>query len=179
MTPDAKDFWWLEFMTAHPRLFQIMADEPELSFGYPQCQVGWRDILDRLCARIEDALRENETFEFVRVRQKLGVLQVVWDGKVSDGTRRKISAAIDLSRARSSCTCEICGREGRRFVNRGWLATSCPEHGVGDPAPERPGFKNILLVRRTPGTSDVYCAHYDRETDTLTKIMRPGSEQKE
>jgi hypothetical protein len=175
MTPDAKDFWRLEFMKAHPRLFQIMADEPELSFGYPQCQVGWREILDRLCARIEDALLENETFEFVRVRQKLGVLRVVWDGEVSNDTRRKITAAVDLSRARSACTCEICGREGRRFVTRGWLATSCPEHAAGDPAPVRPGFENILLVRRTPGSLDVYYARYDRETDTLTEIMRRGS----
>jgi hypothetical protein len=176
MTPAPQDFWRLEFMEAHPRLFQIMADEPELSFGYPLCQIGWRDILDRLCGRIEDALRENEKFEFVRIRQKLGVLRVAWDGEVSDDTRRKICAAVDLSQARSVCTCESCGAEGRRYVNHGWLATACPEHAVGDPlSPKRPGFENILLVRRTPGAPDVYYARYDRETDTLTEVARPGA----
>jgi hypothetical protein len=88
----------------------------------------------------------------------------------SAGPRRVRRVGVPLAQ-----NCEICGREGRLFVNRGWLATACPEHAAGDPAPVRPGFENILLVRRTPGGSDVYVARYDRKTDTLTEVTWPGT----
>lgn len=55
--------WRVEFMLAHPRLFDFMQDEPKDSFGYPLCNEGWRDVLERLCGRIEESLRDNETFE--------------------------------------------------------------------------------------------------------------------
>jgi hypothetical protein len=56
--------WRLEFMAAHPELFRIKADDRQLSLGYPLCQAGWQDILERLCGRIEDALRADEAFEW-------------------------------------------------------------------------------------------------------------------
>ncbi|WGS20185.1 MULTISPECIES: hypothetical protein [unclassified Bradyrhizobium] len=99
--------WRIEFMQAHPRLFEIMQDEPELSFGYPLCREGWRDVLERMCRRIEGALRENETFEFVRIKKKFGTLRIQWEGDISDETGRRIREAINLGEARSACTCEI------------------------------------------------------------------------
>jgi len=147
-----------------------MTDEPQLSFGYPLCKEGWRDVLERLCNRIEEALQDDETFEFVRIKQKLGVLRVDWYGEGSKETEAKILRAVELAVARSACTCEACGAEGRRYVNHGGLVTACAEHAVGDPVPNRPGFENVLLVRRTPATSDVYYARYARETDTLAEI---------
>ncbi len=71
MTQIAQD-WRIEIVQAHPRLFDFMQDEPKDTFGYPLCSEGWRDVLERLCGRIEEALRENETFEFVRIKQKFG-----------------------------------------------------------------------------------------------------------
>jgi hypothetical protein len=112
--------WRIDLIRAHPRLFEIMPDEPERSFGYPLCEAGWRDILERLCIRIENALRANETFEFVRIKQKLGVLRVDWDGEVSEETKVPIGEAVNLAVARSACSCEICGAEGRLYSNRGW-----------------------------------------------------------
>jgi len=162
--------WRIDFMQAHPQLLEIMHDEPELTFGYPNCQEGWRDVLERLCARIEAALQEDETFEFVRIKQKMGIIRVDWDGDVSDVTRTKIGEAINLAVARSACACEICGAEGRLYSNRGWLATACAEHAAGDPVPVRSGFENVRLLRRRPGASDMYHARYDRETDSLTEV---------
>lgn len=95
-------------MRAHDRLFDIMID-PRGSRGYPLCDDGWREILERFCTRIEDALKANETFEFVRIKQKLGVLRVDWDNEVSDETRLRIGEAINLPGARSACTCEMRG----------------------------------------------------------------------
>jgi hypothetical protein len=169
MAPIIKD-WRVVFMQAHERLFDLMSDEPQRSFGYPLCDAGWRDILERLCIRIQTALQENDTFKFVRIKQKFGVLRADWDGDISNDTRAKILEAIDLAVARSACTCEICGVEGRRYNNRGWLATTCAEHAVGDPEPVRPGFEIIRKLRRLAGEPGMYYVRYDRETDTLTKV---------
>jgi hypothetical protein len=162
--------WRLEFMAAHPTLFRIAANEPQLSFGYPLCQVGWRDIIDRVCGRIEHALRESETFEFCRIRQRLGILRVDWDGEVSDDTRIRIVQAVDLAVARSACSCEICGAEGRLYACHGGLSTSCADHAVGSAVNVKAGLENIRLYRWLPGRSDMYRARYDRETDTLTEL---------
>jgi hypothetical protein len=100
MAPIIKD-WRVVFTQAHERLFDLIADEPQRSFGYPLCDAGWRDILERLCIRDETALQENDAFEFVRIKQKFGVLRVDWDGEISNDTRAKILEAIDLAVARS------------------------------------------------------------------------------
>jgi hypothetical protein len=171
--------WRIDFMRAHPRLFEVRSDEPERSFGYPLCEAGWRNVLERLCTRIETALKANETFEFVRIKQKLGVLRVDWDGEVPDETRLKFGEAVNLAVARSACTCEICGAEGGLYSRRGWLATRCAEHAAGDPVPLRSGFEKVRILRRRPGGSEIYRAWYDRETDMLTEISppSPGSEE--
>jgi len=169
--------WRIDLMQARARLFDLMPDDPERSFGYPNCKEGWRDILERLCTRIENALGENETFEFVRIRQKFGGLRIDWEGEVSDHSKAKIREAVDLAVARSTCICEVCGAVGRLYINRNWLATGCAEHGVGDPVPDRPGFENLLRVRlfNAEGRPTLAYRRYDRETDTLSDIMpRPS-----
>jgi hypothetical protein len=178
MTPIIQN-WRLELMTAHPRLFEIMPGEPHLSFGYPNCEEGWRELLERLCVRIEGALRDGETFDFVRVRQKLGILRVDWDAEASEDTEATIGHAVDLAVARSTCTCEICGAEGRLYSNRGWLGTRCGEHAAGDPVPPRygHGFENVRRLRRWRGQADVYYARYDREADTLTEVPPPQEQE--
>lgn len=161
--------WGRDLMLWHPRLFR--------SFGYPHCERGWQDILVRLCRRIEIALRDRETFEFVRIKQKFGILRIDWGAEASEDTEAKIGHAVDLAVARSACTCEICGREGRLFSARGWLATRCAEHAAGDPVPARygRGFEDIRRLRRWRGRPDFYYARYDREADTLTEVPPPGS----
>jgi hypothetical protein len=178
MLPAVKD-WRIELMQAHARLFDLMAGEPERSVGYPNCKDGWQDILERLCTRIENALRADESFEFIRIKQKFGVARIDWDGDVSDETRTKIGEAINLAVARSASTCEICGAEGRLYSNRGWVATACAEHAAGDPVPVRPGFENVRLLRRRPGAADMYHARYDRETDSLTEVSPPLPDSEE
>jgi hypothetical protein len=163
--------WRIDFMRAHPRLFEVMSDEPERSFCYPLCEAGWRDILERLCVKIESTLQDSEAFEFARIKQKFGIARFDWYGRVSDETATRILEAINLTVARSACTCEICGAAGRLYRNRGWLATRCAEHAAGDPVPPaRPGFENVHFLRRTPGTANMYYARYDRATDTLTEV---------
>jgi hypothetical protein len=58
--------WRVDLMRAHDRLFDIMIS-PRGSRGYPLCDDGWRDVIERLCGRIESALQENDAFRFDRV----------------------------------------------------------------------------------------------------------------
>lgn len=172
----ATEDWGLDLLLRHRRLFTVMVDEPTRSAGYPFCGRGWAEILNRLCGRVEDALRAGETFEFVQIKAKMGILRIVWDGEPCEETEATIGHAVDLAVARSNCTCEICGREGRLFNNRGWLETRCIDDAAGEPVPPRfgVGFENVRRFRRWRGHADMYFAKYDRETDTLTEVPPPS-----
>jgi hypothetical protein len=171
--------WRIDLMRAHPGLFETTTDETEYASGFPLFEEGWRDVLERLCLRTEDALREHETFQWVRIKQKFGIGRFDWVGEVSDETRLRIVRSVDLAVARSACTCEICGSVGHLYSSRGWLATRCADHAAGDPVPVEAGRENVRRYRRTPGKPDMFYAHYDRETDTLTEVPRPAPRSEE
>ena len=44
--------WRVELIEAHRDLFQPPADFPGAAPGSPECDAGWRDLLDRLCVRV-------------------------------------------------------------------------------------------------------------------------------
>jgi hypothetical protein len=169
--------WRRDLMLWHPRLFLVPADELHLSFGYPLCERGWRDVLVRPCRRIEVALRDGESFEFIRIEQKMGILKVDWDSEASEATELEIGRAVDLAVARSACTCELCGREGRLYDHADALETRCAGHAAGDPVPSPygPDFENVRRLRRWRGQAEVYYARYDRDTDELTEIPPPAN----
>jgi hypothetical protein len=159
-------------MRAHPRLFETMTGEPERAFGYPLCEAGWRDLLERCCARIETALAEGAAFRVLQIKEKFGALRFYWSGHLPGAAKAKVDEAIALAAARSSCTCEICGAEGRLYNRDGWLATACPAHAKGELEPIRPGFDNIHIVRTFgPGRFPIVsCRRYIRETDTFVDV---------
>ncbi|MBR0707992.1 hypothetical protein [Bradyrhizobium liaoningense] len=161
--------WRLDFMLSHPRLFEVMAEEPELSFGCPACQEGWRDVLERMCCRIEDALRRNETFEFVRIKQKFGILRFGWEGEVSEETRARIEEALALAEARSSCTCELCGAEGDKYHASESVMVRCERHAEGRPIMPTRANERLHLVRVVAPTVPPVriVRRYDRETDSF------------
>ena len=45
--------WRIELIEAHPNLFHPPVGAPEATQGYPTCGDGWRDLLERLSARID------------------------------------------------------------------------------------------------------------------------------
>lgn len=104
--------WQADVTQAHPRLFQFPQGKPRSSPGYPRCRQGWRDVLEQLCSRIEAALGQTETFEFTRIDEKLGLLQVKWVGEVSADTKVRIEEAIRLAARRAGRTCATCGLDG-------------------------------------------------------------------
>jgi hypothetical protein len=171
----AKD-WKIELIRAHTRLFHPPNRHLERTQAYPECNEGWRDLLDRACVRIEAALAGGDTFTAEEIKEKYGTLRFYWRGRLPSEAEARVEEAIDLAKARSACTCEICGAEGRLYSRGGWLATACREHARGGPAPVRPGFENLHVVRRfgAGGLQTVSCRRYNRATDAFVDVD-PGS----
>jgi hypothetical protein len=155
-------------------LFRAPKERPEAAQGYPTCEEGWRDLLERACARIEAALVEGGPWSALPIKEKLGTLRFYWSGDMSDAAKARVKEAIDLATARSACTCEICGAEGRLHNRGGWLAIACAEHAKGEPVPVQPGFENLHIVRTfgpEPGRFPIIsCRRYLRETDSFVAI---------
>ncbi|OKO91721.1 hypothetical protein AC629_01860 [Bradyrhizobium sp. NAS80.1] len=158
--------WRVDFMRAHPRLFDVTCDEPERSPGHLICEVGWRDILERLCARIEHALREDETIQILQIGKKFAQIRVQWRGDVSPETAARLHEAFALAEARSAYTCERCGAAGRLYSNDGIYMTRCATHAQGAPVPSKPGQENVRQIYLPNSDGALIVARrYDRETD--------------
>ena len=171
MTRTVQD-WRIDLIEAHPRLFQGPPGRPGAAQGYPNCEEGWRDLLERCCAGIEAALAEGGALRVLQIKEKFGALRFYWSGDMPNAARAKVEEAIALAVARSACTCEICGAEGRLYTRDGWLATACPGHAKGELKSIRPGFENIHIVRTSgPGRSPIVsCRRYIRETDSFVDV---------
>jgi hypothetical protein len=49
----------------------------------------------------------------LQIKENFGTLRFYWSGDISNAARAKVEEALALAVARSACTCEICGAEGR------------------------------------------------------------------
>jgi hypothetical protein len=158
--------WRIELIEAHPGLFHPPKGHPEKAAGYAWCERGWRDLLERMCVRIEAALGEGETIRFSQIKEKFAGLRVYWRGDVSPETAAKINLAIALAEARSVCTCEECGEVGQLYRHVGRYQTLCEAHAKGTSVPAEPGGENVHIVRAaTRDGFRVTPRRYDRETD--------------
>jgi hypothetical protein len=166
--------WRIELVEAHPRLFLGPTGRPESARGSPSCEEGWRDLLERACARIDAALVEGGAFRVLQIKEKLGTLRLYWSGDMPEIAKANVKEAIALAVARSACTCEICGAEGRLHNRGGWLATACAGHAKGEPVPVKPGFENLHIVRTfssKPGRFPIVsCRRYMRDTDSFVDV---------
>lgn len=166
--------WRIELIEAHPDLFQPPEGHPERASGYPWCEQGWQDLLERMCVRIEAALREGETVHFSQVKEKFAGLRIYWRGQVSTETTAEIHEAIALAQARAACACEECGAAGELY-RHGRYQTLCAAHAKGTLIPTEPGREDVHIVRdRAP--SGYASRRYDRETDRF--LDTPPSKEK-
>jgi hypothetical protein len=175
MTGVVRD-WRIEFMKAHPRLFPVSPGSSCAAQGYPETGEGWRDLLDRACVRIEAALADGDLFTAEQIKSKYGTLRFYWGGRLAQSTTAQVEEAIELAEARSACTCEVCGEEGRLYSRGDWLATACPRHAEGEPALVKAGRENLRIVGRLveDRIRIVSCRRYDRETDSFADVD-PGA----
>lgn len=142
--------------------------------GHPTVGDGWRDLLERALARIE-AARGSGSVEIVQIKKKFGTLRLYWGGKnISKSALARIEEAIALAEARSACTCEECGAEGRLYDRSGWYLTRCPLHASGDAVEARPGWSNLRVVTKYSAKTRVTSARrYDRERDMFIPAPVP------
>jgi hypothetical protein len=145
--------------------------QPARPVCLPECGRGWRDIIDRCCARIEAALLERERFGFERIRERDGALRIYWGGRLTAASEAVVREAVDLAEARSICVCELCGAEGRLHRADGVLMSRCVRHAQGRPAAPL-GLQNLHLRQKTiTGRLRVVVAcRYDPETDSFLDI---------
>ena len=96
------------FRDKYPTLF---ADNGFCGF---ECGNGWKDILDRLFAKIKDDTK------VVQVKEKWGLLRVYVDTATNETYN-----AIDEAERESAKTCEECGSTEGVTTAGGWLKTLC------------------------------------------------------
>jgi hypothetical protein len=163
--------WRIELIESYPGLFHPPKGHPEQASGYPWCEAGWRDLLERLCGRIEAALRAGETIRILQIKEKFAGLRCYWRGDVSPETAAKINEAIALGEARSACTCEECGDVGELHRHAGRYQTLCVIHAKGAPVTAAPSLENVYVARLAAQSGfPVGRRRYDREADRFIDV---------
>ncbi len=160
---DVKRDWRYELVLAHPDLFDPVSNPPRVKADVGD---GWRDLIERLCGRMEAALQPGETIRISQVVNKYGSLRVYWRGDVSTETVARLHEAVALAKARSACSCERCGEEGRLCILGEADMIRCRKHVEGELIPAPAGHENVHLVRvRTADGYRIVARRYDREAD--------------
>jgi hypothetical protein len=172
------DLDWREgLMRSYPNFF------PRLSRGsaLPRCGSGWRDIIERCCVRIADAISARESFRFERIVERQGTLRLYWGGRLSAPSEASVRLAIDLAEARSECVCDVCGAPGCRHRNNETFVTRCADHARGDRMKAKPGFENMHLRQKVISgrARVVVCSFYDFARDAFIDVEPFGVEVRE
>src|SRR5260370_39594162 len=141
--------WRAELVEAYPDLFHPAADRPGAAEASPDCGEGWRDLLERACVRIRAAVQaDGGSFKATQIKEKYGTLRFYWSGVLSQEADSKVEEVVDLAEARSACTCELCGAEGRLYGPR-CLPTRCEaDDGGRQPEPMPSGLQNLDSAER-------------------------------
>lgn len=123
-----------KLLEKYPEIFRgtTTRDGTKIDF-YFECDDGWYDIIDVLCACIKNeneicaarANREGEEFVPViaaQVKEKFGGLRFYVYGHDD-----RISGMIKMAESMSYRTCEVCGKPGQ-LRSYAWVKTHCDEH---------------------------------------------------
>ena len=135
-----------ELCTKYPKIFtnpSKVGDEDQLYWGI-ECNAGWYNIIDTLCATIQDhidhnrnliqrateeqdiptlaGIREIPQVEVLQIKEKFGTLRFYYSGGDV-----YVEAAVTLAERLSARTCEDCGAVGERRSG-GWIKVLCDEH---------------------------------------------------
>jgi hypothetical protein len=166
--------WRIDLIEANSDLFHPVPNDPGVAEASPECGSGWRELLERACARIRAAVQaDGGTFKFTQIMEKYATARLDWEGALSLEANTRIEEIIDLAWARSACTCEICGAEGCLHRAGDWLMTRCAAHAQGHPVPEKPGGENVTIshvVAHGTKTVIVKRRRYVRETDSFIEL---------
>jgi hypothetical protein len=162
--------WRDALVSKHCHLFK---DGSGATHGYPAVGDGWRDLLERALDRISAAVGEGQ-MTILQIKSKYGTLRLYHSSAadLDEAAQYSVEEAVALAKARSACTCEICGDEGGLFEKDDWLATACEQHAVGQPVPVPRRWENVHIVRNfdAGSTRSIACRRYVRETDSFEDV---------
>ncbi len=167
--------WRSDLIARYPRLFGRKAGNPADMPGYPAVGDGWRDLIETALRRIAEAMAASPSRSLVvrGITERFGTLRIRADlTALPNDVRAAVEEAIALAEARSACTCELCGAEGRLFNRDGWLSTLCGEHAEGELVAIPPKLVNIYVARTVEDGRRRIRSYrrYDRETDTFVHV---------
>jgi hypothetical protein len=170
--------WQSDLIARHPGLFTVIENGQSYTPGYPPVGDGWRELVETAVERIAAAVSAApDCLKIVQIKEKYATIRIYWSAGpgLTDAMRDGVEEAIELAEARSACTCETCGAEGRLYSRGGWLATACAEHSEGEPVAERRDLENVHVVYRIVDGEPVPRARrYIRATDSFVDVP-PGS----
>ena len=116
--------WRSALIESYTELFDPVGC-PFAAPGLPAIDDGWRDLLERACARILATVHlHGGLFRLTEISEKYGSLRLGWEGSLSPEAAALVEEAVDLAEARSATTCEVCGEPGALRAGD-WLATRC------------------------------------------------------
>lgn len=111
----------------YPKLFQ---DERYLYML--SSPIGWFDLVDKLCWKINNLLEEAErkngettSCNVAQIKEKFGGLRFYIDLECSYEYRKLINKAIYLAEIQSMDTCQMCSKFGKRKNIGGYITTIC------------------------------------------------------
>lgn len=164
--------WRSAFVESYAELFDPVGS-PRASPGFPAVDEGWRDLLERACARIHAAVRlHGGSLRVTQISEKYGTLRFNWEGSLSPEAAARVQEAVDLAEARSATTCEVCGDPGMLRAGD-WLATLCDAHAEQRP-PVEGEVPDLHVERRlVDGRWHTLILHYDRARDRFVEADRP------
>jgi hypothetical protein len=117
----------------YPEIFRLTITPLESKLQYPitlfsfECGDGWYNIIDAVCAQIENREHNNNNVDWLsvvatQVKEKYGTLRFYYVGGDD-----YIDGVVAMAEAMSAVTCETCGAPGK-LREGGWLKTLCDEH---------------------------------------------------
>ena len=176
MINQANRSWQADLVARYPHLFDTEIHGQIRRPGRPEVGDGWRDLVETAIGRIATAVAAAPTGSvgIDQIKEKFGTLRLYWHGcnNLTETTCAAVGEAVHLAEARSACTCETCGAEGRLYKSGGWLLTACEQHAKGNAVEVRPGRENVHIVRtlKDGKLSIVSCRRYVRETDSFVDV---------
>jgi hypothetical protein len=165
--------WRDRLIQANESLFLRQLGGRNYSPGRPAVGDGWRDLVEIAVKRIRRAAQDYRIL-ISQIKSTSGSVRISWDpaGPLPAGNAAAIEHAAALARARSLCTCQVCGTVGSLWRCGELMATACDEHGAGVPEPIPPGFENFHVVPEFENgrPQAIWCRRYDRKRDRFIEV---------
>jgi hypothetical protein len=175
MSTPSHTTWQVKLVEGYPHLFETAIRGEIVRPGIPKVGDGWRDLVETAIERIANAVAGSPRglVRIGQIKEKYATLRVYLDSQIglSEPASDAIDRAICLATARSACTCERCGAEGRLYKYGRTFVTSCDVHGRGKPVLQPRGLENLHITRGiVDGRRVIRTQRYAREIDSFVDV---------